>query len=212
MNDEAQRPLVQPCASASPPAHWPPLQLRVLYPPRQPGAAPAQQRLAAQDLARQVLRQQLGADQTAQWLGLPRAARGAQALSLSHEPGASLLAWCPSGAIGVDIVDLDSLAQACPHELADTAALYLGPDAAAAVAALPVASDARSCFARHWTRLEARLKCLGRELDEWQPARAAALSRTAAVPVHVPGRDGRLCTRWIASVAWRAASPARLMS
>lgn len=193
------------CSIDTPPVGWPPLQVLALFPPRQPGAAPALERSSARCLARQVLLQRVGAAVAAQWLELPRAARGARSLSFSHAAGASLLAWCATGAIGVDLVDLDTLALASQQELATTAALYLGPIEAAAVAAAPLASEARLRFAVAWASLEARLKCLGLELDEWQPTRAGRLGSTAVVQVWVPDRDAQRSRRWIGCAAWRAA-------
>ncbi|MEO8278283.1 MAG: 4'-phosphopantetheinyl transferase superfamily protein [Ideonella sp.] len=195
---------VHDCSIDTPPAGWPPLQVLALFPPIQPGAAPALVRASAQGMARQVLMQRAGAETPAQWQELPRAARGARSVSFSHEAGASLLAWCATGAIGVDLVDLDSLALASQQELAATAALYLGPIEAAAVAAAPQASEARLRFAVGWASLEARLKCLGLELDEWQSARADSLDSTAVVQVFVPDRDAQISGRWIGCAAWWA--------
>jgi len=154
-----------------------------------------------------------GAEFAAAAAELPAAERGAQAFSFSHEAEASLLAWCPSGeagasgAIGVDLLDLDSLAQASPHELADTAALYLGPECAADLSAQP--SQAHLRFAQAWTRHEARLKCLGLGLEEWQPALAQRLGSTEVAEVQVPDGEGRVLARWVAAVAWAAAPSLR---
>lgn len=98
-------------------------------------------------------------------------------LSISHENGLSLVAVNFSGAVGVDLLRLADVQAA--DELAALGRDYLGPAAAAALAALPD-DERRPAFARAWTRHEARLKSTGRGLTEWHPALAAAL---AACPV-----------------------------
>lgn len=188
------------------------MQVLVVFPPLPPAgprrvapdAASALERAGARSLARQVLQQQLGAVEAARWLALPKAACGAQRVSFSHQANASLLALCVRGAIGVDLVDLDGLALASQQDLVATAALYLGPDGAAAVAAAPLASVARIRFALRWAGLEARLKCLGRELDEWQPALDRGLRMASVVKVRILGRDAQASRRWIGCVAWTA--------
>lgn len=195
--------VVYNCRTDTPPASWPPVQVLALFPPQQLGSVPALERSAQRRLARQVMLRQFGAAAASHWLQLPREARGARRVSLSHEPGASLLAWCPSGAIGVDLVDLDHLAMASQQDLTATAALYLGPDGAAAVAAAPLACEARLAFALRWSSLEAKLKCLGLELDEWQPEVDIKLGDFGVVPVCVVDRDGQASRRWIGCVAWR---------
>ena len=190
------------------------MQVLVVFPPlppacprpAEPGAAQALERSGARRLARQVLQQQLGPAEAARWLALPRAARGAQRVSVSYQTGASLLAWCERGAIGVDLVDLDGLALASQQDLVATAALYLGPDGAAAVAAAPLASEARIRFGLRWAGLEARLKCLGRELGEWRPALDRSLSTTDVAQVQVMDRNAQASRRWIGCVAWTAPS------
>ena len=172
--------------------------------PAEPGVAQALERAGARRLARQVLQQQLGAAEATRCLALPRAARGAQRVSFSHQAGASLLALCEHGAIGVDLVDLDGLALASQQDLVATAALYLGPDGAAAVAAAPQASEARIRFGLRWAGLEARLKCLGRELGEWRPALDCSLSTVDVVQVQVVDRNAQPSRRWIGCVAWTA--------
>lgn len=50
--------------------------------------------------------------------------------------------------------------------------------------------------------MEARLKCLGLALDEWQPARATRLATTGCAPVRAVGpAAGQKCD-WVGSVAW----------
>lgn len=110
-------------------------------------------------------------------------------LSVSHEPGLSLFAIHCAGAVGVDLVrvgpplpDIDRLARD-----------YLGPDAAAAIAALPEAQR-QPAFAQAWTRLEAALKCLGHGLSEWTPEIGEGLARCTIADITMP-------VGWVAAVA-----------
>ena len=194
---------VQDCRTDPPPSNWPIVQVLALFPPRQPADTPVMERAAARIFARQVLVQRLGATAAASWLQRRREARGAQSVSFSHEVGASLLAWSTSGAVGVDLVDLDSLARASQQELTATAALYLGPEAAAAVAAAPLAPASRLAFALRWCTLEAKLKCLGLELNEWQSGLDGELGRIATVRVYVEAVYGQVSARWNGCLAWR---------
>jgi len=61
---------------------------------------------------------------------------------------------------------------------------YLGPDCATALGRVPVAARPEA-FARAWSEREARLKCLGMPLAEWdatEPSRLAACAcRTIAL-------------------------------
>lgn len=166
-------------------------------------------RQAARRLARQLVVERFGAGAAGLWLQGPSATRGARAVSFSHEAGVSLVAWCPSGTVGVDLVDLDSLALASPQELAATAALYLRPQASAEVAAATTAGEARRRFALRWAGQEARLKCLGLELDEWQPALARSLVSAGVVQVTVVDQDGSASRPWIGCVAWRSGALTR---
>jgi phosphopantetheinyl transferase (holo-ACP synthase) len=198
---------VQDCSMGVLPAGWPPLQVLALFPPRQPGAAPDLARQAARRLARQLVLERFGVEAPGLPLQAPRATCGARTVSFSHEAGVSLLAWCPSGTVGIDLVGLDSLALASPQELAATAALYLGPQACAEVAAATTAGEARRRFALRWAGHEARLKCLGLELDEWRPALARWLGAAGVVQVTVADQDGSASGTWIGCVAWRAGAP-----
>lgn len=195
---------MRPCRIDAPPAGWPPLQLLALFPRPVHGAPDAVRRETLRRLVRQVLQERAGQALAAGLLELPRDRRGAQAVSISHGARLSLLAWCPSGTVGVDLVELDSLAQAIPPELVATAALYLGPDAAAQVAAAAHAGQARTRFAVAWAGMEARLKCLGLALDEWQPERARSLANVHQAAVRALDADGLACTGWVGSIAWRA--------
>lgn len=92
--------------------------------------------------------------------GAPSAARTVAA-SFSHESGLSLAAVNLEGAVGVDLMRMADIPdwQAVARD-------YLGPDASAALLALP-APDRPRAFAQAWTANEARLKCQGRQLVEW---------------------------------------------
>jgi 4'-phosphopantetheinyl transferase len=193
---------VQACHTGVLPAGWPALQVLALFPPRHPSAVPELARQAARSLVRQLVTERFGVEVPGLSLQGPRATRGARAVSFSHEAGVSLVAWCPNGKVGIDLVDLDSLALASQQELVATAALYLGPQASAEVAAATTAGAARQRFALRWAGLEARLKCLGLELDEWQPARARNLGSTGVVQVSLEGPGSPALRSWVGCVAW----------
>ena len=89
-------------------------------------------------------------------------------LSVSHEPGLSLLAIHRSGPLGIDLLRLPE-SPPWQTEITGLAADYLGPAVAARLAGLPAAEQAVG-FAEAWTHYEARLKCLGIGLTEWHPA------------------------------------------
>lgn len=200
----ACKAVVQRCNTEALPKAWPSLQVLALFRASEPQATEALGRAAARRLTRQVFREQVGDGPVAQSLDLPGHVRGAQSQSISHEATISLLAWCSAGAIGVDLVTLDSLACACQDELVATAKLYLGHDAAKGVAAAAHASEARTCFAVLWASMEAKLKCLGMELDEWHRTRAQILASVSSVRVNAVDASGKACADWVGSVAWRA--------
>ena len=132
------------------------------------------------------------------WTTGGRSGLDAIGLSISHAPGLSLVAWCPKGAVGVDV-------QAVPYatdraELWRTAALFFPPDRLEALA--EHASDAlfSEAFAGHWAAHEAALKCLGQGLVEYTPTLAARLAgvRTAALTL-----PGWAAADVVAAIAWR---------
>ncbi len=101
-------------------------------------------------------------------------------LAISHDGALSLAAWRFDGPVGIDVMQV----QPVPDWEA-VARDYLGPAAAASLASL--AADARpAAFAHAWSLHEARLKCLGRQLEEWQAAVAPALERCACLPLALP--------------------------
>lgn len=84
--------------------------------------------------------------------------------SISHESGLSLAVINLHGAIGIDILQVQEIA-----DWQTVARDYLGPDTAQTLAALPPAQRPFA-LAHAWTAREAALKCLGLALQEWTPA------------------------------------------
>ncbi|HTH40035.1 MAG TPA: 4'-phosphopantetheinyl transferase superfamily protein [Rhodocyclaceae bacterium] len=113
---------------------------------------------------------------------------GQQALNIgiavSHEPGLSLVALHRGGPVGIDLLALDA-APAWAEDISHLTQDYLGPTVATAIATLPLGEQAAS-FAQYWTQQEARLKCLGRGLEEWSPALAQAIAGIDTTPLHLP--------------------------
>ena len=99
-------------------------------------------------------------------------------LSISHEGALSIAAIHLHGHIGVDMLHTQLPADALAVTLD-----YLGPDAAQA---LTVADpDQRpAAFAAAWTDHEARLKCVGIDLGEWDANPALAACRV--LPLDLP--------------------------
>lgn len=90
-------------------------------------------------------------------------------LSISHEVGMSVAAIHLHGAVGIDIVRRDAISEVA----ADWPILardYLGPAAAARIGASDL-TQRLAVFADEWTAQEARLKCRGFGLIEWDAAR-----------------------------------------
>jgi 4'-phosphopantetheinyl transferase len=105
-------------------------------------------------------------------------------ISVSHEPGLTIAAIRLGGAVGVDLMRVDTR----PDWLPDWEALacdYLGPHVAERIARRVPADRARS-FAREWTRLEASLKCLAMPLQEWCPALERKLTCCCLFDLDVP--------------------------
>ncbi|MDQ2819549.1 MAG: 4-phosphopantetheinyl transferase [Pseudomonadota bacterium] len=96
-------------------------------------------------------------------------------LSISHEGALSIAAINLSGAVGVDMLHAQLPADALAVTLD-----YLGPDAAQALTA--TAPEQRPvAFATAWTGHEARIKCLGIDLGEWDDNPALATCTVTAV-------------------------------
>jgi 4'-phosphopantetheinyl transferase len=96
-------------------------------------------------------------------LGFPDGPRRAW-LAISHDGALSVAAISLRGAVGIDVTQIAEPAAFPDWE--PVARDYLGPEAAAALAALPP-EGRPAAFARAWSEREARLKYLGRELVEW---------------------------------------------
>ncbi|WP_294768423.1 4'-phosphopantetheinyl transferase superfamily protein [uncultured Rhodoferax sp.] len=116
-------------------------------------------------------------------------------LSISHEHGLSLAAIAPQGPVGVDLLATSALPNA--DECLRLAQDYLGPQASQSLAALPVAQRA-SAFARAWTAWEARLKCVGTGLDEWD-------RQSAPTPCDCCHVELKLPMGFAGSLAWTPA-------
>lgn len=105
---------------------------------------------------------------------------GLPAISLSHESGLSLAAICACGKIGVDLMRIDAALDWQP-----TAELYLSPDAVGQIARCP-AAEQTGAFAHAWTAQEARLKCLGLALREWDAMLEHELSPCRVIELALP--------------------------
>ena len=99
-------------------------------------------------------------------------------LSVSHEPGLSLLAVRRDGPVGVDLLRLDSL-PADSRERRQLAVDYLGLP-------LPDLALEPADFARAWARHEARIKCLGMPLGEWNPELDRRLGAVPCIDLALP--------------------------
>jgi len=109
-------------------------------------------------------------------------------LSISHEGALSIAAIHLHGAVGVDMLHTQLPADALAVTLD-----YIGPDAAQALAA--AAPEQRpAVFAAAWSAHEARLKCLGIDLGEWDANPLLASCRV--VPLELPqGLTGTLALK-----------------
>jgi 4'-phosphopantetheinyl transferase len=110
-------------------------------------------------------------------------------LAISHDGELSVAAISLHGAVGIDVTRIAEIPDWRP-----VARDYLGPDVAASLALLPAPARA-AAFARAWSEREARLKCMGWPLAEWNPeadrplqaCRCAALDFSAALPERYVG-------------------------
>ena len=131
----------------------------------------------ARRLIRQVLREILGDVELIADPGQPLRLAGYNSrigISVSHEAGLSLLAVHFAGPVGIDLLRLPESPD-WPAEMALLTGDYLGPERAQQIAGLPK-DQQWAQFAQTWTEHEARLKCRGLALEEWNPALAAHLS------------------------------------
>ena len=96
-------------------------------------------------------------------------------LSFSHDEGLSLAAVHLHGAVGIDVMRVQDIADWF-HLARD----YLGQQAAAELAALPDAQRPLA-LAQAWTTREAVLKCAGLPLAEWNGAAPACRLKALAL-------------------------------
>jgi 4'-phosphopantetheinyl transferase len=98
----------------------------------------------------------------------------APGISISHDGPLSLAAIHRHGPVGIDVMRVQDI-----PDWPSLARDYLGPAVLASIEATPAPARA-GALARAWTEHEARLKCHGRQLSEWDgrslPARCSALN------------------------------------
>ena len=102
----------------------------------------------------------------------------AAGLSLTHDVGMSLAAVHLHGAVGIDVMRVQVIA-----DWANLARDYLGPQVAGELAACP-ADQRPLALAQAWTAREAALKYCGLQLAEWNGAAPAC--RWQALPLPAP--------------------------
>ena len=118
------------------------------------------------------------------------------ALAFSHDEALSVAAIGLDGLVGIDVMRI--------VEIPDWQALardYLGPGVAQGLAAQTPA-ERPAALARAWSEREARLKCLGRGIDEWQAGEEAGLPPCRCLPLALP--DGYIGTLALARPVWPA--------
>jgi len=102
-------------------------------------------------------------------------------LAISHDGDISVAACAlDGGAVGIDVTSVVPVPDWAP-----VARDYLGPAVAQSLAALP-AGKRDAAFAQAWSEHEARLKCLGWQLDEWRAERAPVLAACRCQPLALP--------------------------
>jgi 4'-phosphopantetheinyl transferase len=95
-------------------------------------------------------------------------------LAISHDGELSVAAWSATAAVGIDVMAVAEFPDW------DAVALdYLGPASTAALLALPESAHS-AAFARAWSEREARLKCRGLPLSEWNELSDADEAQLAA--------------------------------
>lgn len=110
-------------------------------------------------------------------------------LSISHEVGISLAAIHINGAVGIDLMALNSTPAS--KEIHTLATDYLGRKIAQQLACLPDNQQAKG-FAKAWTAFEAGLKCSGEQLIEWNEATENRLAQFTCRDLILP--DGYIGT------------------
>ncbi len=103
-------------------------------------------------------------------------------LSISHMPGLSVAAISRLGAVGVDVMAFED--HAWP-DWAQVAQDYMGPEVHAGLNLKPPAQRL-AAFCRAWVALEARLKCAGLGLTEWNAVLSQQLQRSPVAALALP--------------------------
>jgi 4'-phosphopantetheinyl transferase len=101
-------------------------------------------------------------------------------LAISHDGELSVAAISLQGAVGIDVTRIVEVPDWQP-----VARDYLGPAVAAALGALP-APARPAAFARAWSEREARLKCLGWPIAEWDPEAEPVLQACRCAALVIP--------------------------
>ena len=99
-------------------------------------------------------------------------------ISLSYAEDEGLIGLMRAGLIGVDAMQIQRITEA-----EDVALHYLGTTA---MNAIQRAMDPPTAFAVAWTELEARIKCLKRELNEWHLTHTFAANKCAIQNMVLP--------------------------
>lgn len=107
-------------------------------------------------------------------------------LAISHDGDVSIAALRLDGAVGIDVMRVADIPdwRAVAHD-------YLGPACTSALAGVPATARA-AAFARAWSEREARLKCRGLALAEWDADLDGELALCRCLPLAVP--DGYVAT------------------
>ena len=111
-------------------------------------------------------------------------------VAISHDGELSVAAFLlDGGPVGIDVMQVTDV-----PDWEAVARDYLGPDCAAALGRVPAAARP-DAFARAWSEREARLKCLGMPLAEWDAAETKRVSACACRAIALPaGYVGTVAT------------------
>jgi 4'-phosphopantetheinyl transferase len=112
-------------------------------------------------------------------------------LSVSHDDGLSLGAIHLHRQVGIDLMRVPSAADFYP-DWRVLARDYLGPQVSLLLEKTTAAARPQA-FAEEWCAQEARLKCAGSPLTEWEAARHCQLAACELRPLRLPpGLVGRI--------------------
>jgi phosphopantetheinyl transferase len=101
-------------------------------------------------------------------------------ISVSYAEGEGWIGLIRAGWIGVDAMRIRHIPEA-----EEVARHYLDKTAVAAIRRSP---DPAMAFTAAWTELEARLKCMKRELKEWSVTQQLAIKKCTIQSIVLPGR------------------------